>query len=258
VDIHRAELAGLLNQESALEKAVKQAREEAATLALPAEVTVTERDRLTAQIRIDEQQVKELEAKLDELTRQQADMVSKAAAPAPSPQPGADIGELERQLVARQDEVKRLQLALEQTKGLGGGSGVGSPRLIEGANLKPVFVHLIGGRVLPVDREHYDIQSGVLQGTQVHATRYTKKTLGETADDIRKPSSKLQAYLKTIDSSKQYLLCYVEADSFQMFREVRKFAGDRGIQVGWDPTNEPGGTLTFTSGGGNGIPGPQK
>jgi hypothetical protein len=259
VDIHRAEVTGLTSQKSALEKAVKLARQELATLALPVPAAVTGQDRLAAQIRTEEQQAKELEAKLGELARKEAEIGARiGAVPPPSPQLGAEAEQLGQQLASRQTEIKRLQLTLERTRGPGDGSGVGSPRIIADKNLKPVFVHVIGGRALPVDSEHYDIKRGVIQGTQTRASQYSKSKPGETADEIRKPNSKLEAYLKDIDTSKQYLLCYVEPDSFQMFREVRKFARERGIQVGWDPTNEPGGTLTFTSAGGSSFPGPQK
>lgn len=252
VEVHHAEFAGLTNQKSALEKALSLAREEAATLALPVETTVTEKDRLAAQIRTEDEQVKELEAKLNELARKEDEAGQKlAGTPPPNPQLQADTVELSRQLAAKQAEVKRLQMALEVAKGSSDGSGVGSPRMVE-TTLTPMSVHLIGNRVVPVNGKHYRIETGLrVRTTGQEVVRYTKSVTGETVEDIRKPGSDLGIFLGNIDPSKQFLLCLVTNDSFAIFREVRKLARAKGIKVAWDTNYDSDGVLIFGPGKGN-------
>jgi len=243
VDIHRAEVAGLANQKSALEKAVKLAREELATLALPVQATVTQQDRLAAQIRAEEQQVKELEAKLDELTRKEADIGGKiAAAPAPSPQLGTETEQLGQQLASRQTEVKRLQGLLDQTRGPGDGSVVGSPRVVE-TNLELRPIHLIGNRAVPIDEEHYKFERGRRKSDNEEVVVITKTAAGETIDEIQRPNSDLMAFLKGTDPTKQFLFCLVTSDSLPIFREVRKIAQQMKIRVAWDTNYDSDGVI---------------
>jgi hypothetical protein len=256
VEVQRTEAPGLMNQKSALEKAVALARQEVTTLSLPVQAAVTEKDRLTAQIRMEEQQVKELEAKLDELTRKEEETGRKVAAvPSPNSQLGTEAEQLGQQLASRQTEVKRLQLALEQTRGFSDGSGVGSPRVVH-TKLNPKLVQLIGDRALPLDAENYQVETGYL-ADHTRAVQYTKKARGESAEEVALPGSKISAFLGKIDPSKEYLLCVLNNDSFRVFREVRTLARAKGIQVGWDTSYRTDGVLVFGLGSGvSNLPGP--
>jgi len=255
VDIHRAQVSGLLNQKSALEKAVKLAREEASTLALPVDASITEQDRLAAQLRVQEQQTKELEAKLDELARRESELNAQLAAVlAPSPQLGAAAEKSAQQLASAQVEVKRLQLELDQAKGTGSGSGIGSPRVMTATNLSPKIVQLIGDRAIPLDQDNYEVKAGYLPD-HTRAVQFTKKARGESPDEVAQPGSKIGAFLEKIDPTKEYLLCELNNDSFRVFREVRKLARARGIQVGWDTNYRTDGIFIFSSGGSK-PPGP--
>jgi hypothetical protein len=233
-----------------LEKAVKMARQEVQRVAQPVQTAVTEQDRLAAQIRTEEQRVKGLEAELDELARKETETGRKiAAVPPPSSQLGAEAEQLGQQLASKQEEVKRLQLELEQTKGLGYGSGVGSPRFVE-TSLDPSFVHLIGNRAVPVDGQHYKITQGRLRTTGQEVMVYTKSALGETADEIRKPTSDLANYLQKMNPSKDFLLCLITNDSLAIYPEVRAIAKAKGIKVAWKTNYDSDGVLLFGAGKG--------
>ena len=258
VDVHRAEVAELVSQKSSLEKAVKLARQEAATVAKPAEANVTEADRLAAQIRLEEQRIRQMEETLAELTRREADVGNKIAGVSPpNPELGREAERLSQQLAEKQSEVKRLQSLLEQTKGPGGGSGVGSPRLLE-TGLRPRVIQLIGDMAVPVDGEHYEIRTGFLQDRTTRAIQYTKKDRGESPEELVLSNSKVSAYIQKMDPTKEYLLCLVNSDSFRVFREVRKLARSKGVQVGWDTNYRTDGVIIFGLGGGgkSNLPGP--
>jgi hypothetical protein len=243
VDIHRAEAAGLMDQKSALEKAVKLAHQELATLSSPVQSTVTGQDRMAAQIRTEEQQVKELEAKLDELTRKESDLHGRVAEfPPPSPQLGTEAAQLDQQLASRQSEVKRLQGLLEQTRGPGGGTGVGSPRVVE-TNLELRPIHLIGNRAVPIDQEHYKFERGRRKSDNEEVVVITKTAAGETIDEIQRPNSDLMAFLKGTDPTKQFLFCLVTSDSLPIFREVRRIAQQMKIRVAWDTNYDSDGVI---------------
>jgi len=204
---------------------------------------VTQQDRLAAQIRAEEQQVKELEAKLDELTRKEADIGGKiAAAPAPSPQLGTETEQLGQQLASRQTEVKRLQGLLDQTRGPGDGSVVGSPRVVE-TNLELRPIHLIGNRAVLIDEEHYKFERGRRKSDNEEVVVITKTAAGETIDEIQRPNSDLMAFLKGTDPTKQFLFCLVTSDSLPIFREVRKIAQQMKIRVAWDTNYDSDGVI---------------
>ena len=246
------EAAGLANQRSALEKAVGLAREEARTLALPPTAAVGDRDRMAAQVRLEEQRIKEQETRLAELRQNETDLVAKlSSVPTPDSRLGQEANQLGQQLATKQAEVKRLQIVLEQTKGLGEGSGVGSPRMVE-TDLVPMRIHMIGNRAVPIDGAHYKIERGRLRTTNEEVLRYTKTAPGESAEDIQKPQSDVGAFVRKIDRSKQYLLCLVTSDSLPVFREVRKLARKQGIEVAWDTNYDSDGVLIFILGKGKG------
>jgi hypothetical protein len=261
VDVHHAEFDGLTNQKAALERAVKLARQEAATLALPVQATVTEKDRLAAQIRAEEQQAKELEAKLEDLARKEAETAGKiAAVPAPRPRLDADAEQSNQQLASRQAEVKRLQLAIEQAKGPGVGSGVGSPRMVE-TDLEARTIHLIGNRAVPIDAQHYKFERGRLKTNNEDVVVVTKTATGETSDQIQQPGSDLMAFLSKTDPSKQFVLCLVTSDSFPIFQEVRKLGQKMKIRVTWDTDYHSNGVFvipTKTSSNGSKVKIPER
>jgi hypothetical protein len=232
VDVHRAEVSGFTAQKSALEKAVKLARKQLGNLSQPVQAEVTEVDRLNAEIRANEQQVKESEEKLGELNRKESNLKAKIeAVPGPDPQIEKGSQQLAPQLAAKQAEVKRLQQALDQANGPLEGA-VGSPTQVA-SNLNYRFVHLIKNRAVPVDDKHY----------KVDGLRLIPLAPGETVDEIKRPDSDFGSFLQRIDSSKAVLQCLLESDSFPIFRAVRRLAREKGISVSWKPFNAPDGVL---------------
>jgi hypothetical protein len=251
-DIQRAEGAGLKVQREALEKAVKLAREQAATLAKPAESTVEDKDRLAAELGVAEQLVKNLKSQLYDLQEKVAQAGAKLPnIPPPNPKFAADADELNRQLKEKQAELARLKTELDQTNGLGGGSGVGSPRMVT-TSLLPKFVQVIGNRAIPLDDQHYHIHCGTLEGTNEKACEYTKNSPGETAEQIQRPGSDVMSYLKGIDPKQKFLMCAVASDSFAAFRSLRQTAQKMNIRVAWSPDSRANGTILLTEGKGEG------
>ncbi|NOX87601.1 MAG: hypothetical protein GXO77_01140 [Calditrichaeota bacterium] len=58
---------------------------------------------------------------------------------------------------------------------------------------------------------------------------------GESISDIRKPESEFNKILKKLDPEKQFIYFIVRSDSYEVFREARKLAWEKKVEVGWTP-----------------------
>lgn len=58
---------------------------------------------------------------------------------------------------------------------------------------------------------------------------------GETITEIRQPGSKFHQILQQVDPQKQFFYFIVRSDSYDIFREARKLAWEKDIEVGWTP-----------------------
>ena len=61
---------------------------------------------------------------------------------------------------------------------------------------------------------------------------------GETITQIRKPGSKFNRILKSLNPKKQFIFFIVRSDSYEIFREARKLAWEKNLDVGWTPKPE--------------------
>ena len=102
----------------------------------------------------------------------------------------------------------------------------------------PILVELVRNRVVPLVKENFRIQHKIL-GPAV-ATRITS---GDSIANLGRPDSSFSKLLKTINPEKQYLACLLNADSFEAFRDARRLAQQRGIEIGWEPSDTSSGTI---------------
>jgi hypothetical protein len=58
---------------------------------------------------------------------------------------------------------------------------------------------------------------------------------GESITQIRQLNSKYNHILKSIDPKKQFIFFIVRSDSYEIFREARKLAWEKNLDVGWTP-----------------------
>ena len=67
-----------------------------------------------------------------------------------------------------------------------------------------------------------------------------RKDAGDTADQLRRTSSKFQQRIRRTDPKKYYLQFQVWPDSFETYLEARKIASERGLLAGWVGTTTSG------------------
>ena len=161
--------------------------------------------------------------------------------PAPLARQNTEIaGETEalRKLLAQKEtETGRLQTQLSATKSLSDGEIPYVPKA-EAPDKLPVPVDLIHNRVIAVNKEGFKIQAKL--AGPVTATR---KSEGETIAQIRERGSAFAKMLDKMKPEKEYLAILLNADSFEMFREVRRIARKRGIDIGWEPADTSSGQI---------------
>lgn len=104
----------------------------------------------------------------------------------------------------------------------------------------PVLVEFIHNRVVPVTKESFRIKES-LTGPAVA----TRKSEGDSIGDIAKPSSLFSKFLAKMKPDKEYLSCLLNPDSFEAFREARKLAQQKGIDVGWEPVDTSSGQIVI-------------
>ena len=61
---------------------------------------------------------------------------------------------------------------------------------------------------------------------------------GESIIEIRKPHSKFNQMLKKLNPKKEFVYFIVRSDSYEIFREARKLAWGKNLDVGWMPKPE--------------------
>ena len=58
---------------------------------------------------------------------------------------------------------------------------------------------------------------------------------GESITQIRQPGSLFYRILSQTDPQKQFFYFIVRSDSYDIFREARKLAWEKNVEVGWTP-----------------------
>ncbi len=61
---------------------------------------------------------------------------------------------------------------------------------------------------------------------------------GEGITEIRKPDSQFNQWLNKLNPKKEFVYFIVRSDSYNVFREARKLAWERKLDVGWMPKPE--------------------
>jgi hypothetical protein len=102
------------------------------------------------------------------------------------------------------------------------------------------YVHLKGGRLLPVDNLHYSIKTGYWEMDNGKTVRATVKAplssaKWETISAISNATSAFLSALNRIDNSEYCIIFLIDTKSFTIFREARSIARKKGFEVGWEP-----------------------
>ena len=146
----------------------------------------------------------------------------------------AEAGEVEalrRLLAEKEGEADRLRAQLETTKPRPEAEMPGIHTATR-ANKLPVLLELIHNRAVPFNKEFYHSKLKLIGPAVVE-----RRSEGETIAEIHKPGSAFNAMLGKLNPEKQYVSCLLNSDSFEIFREVRRIAQAKGIDLGWEPAD---------------------
>jgi hypothetical protein len=82
-------------------------------------------------------------------------------------------------------------------------------------------------------RAKVEQQAGAAELVLIYEPRSARQ--GEPLDDLRLPTSRYGAIIRSLDPQKHFVYFIVRQDSFEVFREARALARDQGLAVGWNP-----------------------
>jgi hypothetical protein len=98
------------------------------------------------------------------------------------------------------------------------------------------------------ENHRVDFTGSVLAGGGGLRYRLRTDAVGNRKTELRDSTSTYQANLARLDTSEHFVAFVVRPDGFEAFREARKQAWKRGLQVGWEPMADKK-DLTFGSRG---------
>ncbi len=193
-------------------------------------IVAAEQQRVFQAIQDTQQKLEEFKTGLGALDRKEADLRELAVV----------LARNVSLLRAKKAEVAALETELGNTRSPFE-SEVSSLPVALPATKIPVLVELFHERAIPVTKKNFYLDIPKISGP----TMATRTGIGETADEISKPASSFNKFLDGIKPDKQFLSCLLNADSFDIFREVRKMAKAKGISVGWEPVDSSAGRITI-------------
>jgi hypothetical protein len=108
-------------------------------------------------------------------------------------------------------------------------------------NKLPQPVELLENRITPVTKQYFRFPLLSLK------PQFTVKRIrmGETIAEAQRPDSEFAAFLSSIRPNSVYISCLLNRDSFQAFYAVREMAAKKGIEVGWEPAETSGGSISM-------------
>jgi predicted RNase H-like nuclease (RuvC/YqgF family) len=118
------------------------------------------------------------------------------------------------------------------------------------ATRNPVFVAILGGRIIPLKEPFYRFENTVQlsgNGTLEVVRKASCVKDGETTEQAFQEGSAFEGEISDISPSKEYLALLVDPESFDAYRTVRDTLRKRGIPYGWIPVQN--GDFCFGSSG---------
>jgi len=117
-----------------------------------------------------------------------------------------------------------------------------TPLITVRMNRSPVYVALVSSMVTPIGEPYYTLREKVVErggGRFETMIEATMKNRGESIDRALSKGSCFYEMLKDIHSKDQYVALFVDSQSFETFRAVRRMLRQRGIPFGWEPCLSP-------------------
>jgi hypothetical protein len=238
-------------------RALERLRQQRATLEQESQSVREQQASALEQIRQQDARLAELKAQAANLDQRQSQARSAAEEAARAEEAKrAQADQLRNQAEQKKNEEAKLLIVLQNSKSPYDGGGVSAPQITK-SDKQVTWIELLNNRAFPVDAAHYDYALYNLKGGGI-ARVATRKGGGEGIDEIKSPASAVARYFENIKPKQEFLACLVHSDSFRLYREVRKIAWSRGIEVGWEPIDRTDGKLIFTSAGRGQEVNPQK
>ena len=223
----------LAQNRALLAKTEQQVQTERAAVDRNLKLVSDEQQRAFVAIQKEQQRIEEFRNGLGALNRKQSELRAEA-------ERNAEAGRVEVQLQAKKAELAKLETELRNTRNPFEKEVISLPRASP-ANKLPILVELFHNRAIPVDKNHFHFTSPKWSGPRVA----TRTGPGESAEEISNPDSAFRKFLDGIKTDKQYLACLLNPDSFDVFREVRRIAREKGVALGWEPIDSSGGKITI-------------
>lgn len=197
---------------------------------------------------------RQVEADQVEARRKQAE--AKRAEDAQSEQQQRDLQtQLQRELAAKKRELDKLHGELGRVEARGPVPGKFTP--IKDTTKNDKAVQLIGNKIYPVDEAHYSsrqifptVSGGGIVPMVVKERK--SKVAGENVEDLDRPDSKFQKFLKGINPRSERVYLLVSRDSFPILRKARSILDRQSIEYGWIPYSRQ--EIVFGGGGGDRLP----
>ncbi len=196
-------------------------------------------EQLANELRKEQQNLDKVTGEIHALERQAAQAQAEAVQVAQHNRELASETEALRRLLAeKQSEAGRLESQLAANRR--SNREIPYVPTASRADKLPVLVDLIHNRAVPVTRGDFRFQRK-LSGPAL-AQRIST---GETIAEMQRPDSATAKFLGTIKPDRQYISCLLNADSFEVFRELRRLAHARNIDVGWEPADTSSGDIVI-------------
>ena len=234
-----AQVSGLKKASAELGTVVKELQEQSQLSKQQIEQLQAENQRALDQIESERKTLEKLKAQVQALESQHVGPQGPGNHTAkPSKEVMAETEALGKLLAEKEGEAVRLQAQLDTTKARPESEIIRVPTATP-ANKLPVLLELIHNRAVPFNKEFYHSKLSLLGPTVSE-----RRSEGETIAEIHDPDSAFNEMLNKIRPEKQYISCLLNADSFPIFREVRRLVQAKHIDLGWEPMDTSSGILT--------------
>jgi len=203
-----------------------------------------------------QQEVADRQAEANQVEAQRKEALAKRDQDAQSEKQQRDLqARLQRELAAKKRELESLRGELGRTEVRGPVLGKFTP--IKDTNKNDKAVQLTGNKLYPVDEAHYtsrEVYGTISGGKIVRGVIKVRKAnaAGERLEDLDRPDSKFQKFLKGISPRSERVYLLVSRDSFPILRKARSILDRQGIEYGWIPYSRQ--EIVFGGGGGDRLP----
>ena len=190
--------------------------------------------RLRGERRVLEQKIEAAEQKVKDLKRAMTGVTNSI----PTVLSVQDLENKLKFLENRRDELRRKETELlARIRALKEANSQG-PAFRPLAGMKPVYVMLRKGRIIPIKKPYFSFEDGYSDIYGNSATKLTRVKQGDTFGDATNTTGCLHAVFSEINPARQYVALFVCGDSIATFRQVEAVLRDRNLAYSWQPGHD--------------------